>query len=153
MSNSRLIKQVQKLPVPVKEAWNFFSNPENLIKITPASLDFRITSEITGEEIYKGQIITYKVRPLFGIDLPWVSEITHVERHKLFVDEQIKGPYKMWRHEHHFKPINGDTEMTDIVQYKIPFGWLGNLGLPVVKKQLERIFTYRRNKVGELFGW
>jgi len=151
MSKIQFIRRVQKLAIPVEEAWDFFSSPQNLVKITPTSLDFRITSEITGEEIYKGQIITYKVRPLFGIDLSWVSKITHVERFKLFVDEQIKGPYKMWHHEHHFKLVNGGTEMTDIVQYKIPFGMLGSLGLPFVKKQLEDIFNYRRRKVEELF--
>ncbi len=152
MSQIRTIRQLLKLAIPVEEAWDFFSSPQNLVKITPTSLDFRITSEITGEEIYTGQIITYKVRPLFGIDLSWVSEITHVERFKLFVDEQIKGPYKMWHHEHHFKLVSGGTEMTDIVQYKIPFGVLGNLGLPIVEKQLEGIFSYRRRKVEEMFS-
>jgi ligand-binding SRPBCC domain-containing protein len=137
MSQIRTIRQLQKLAIPVEEAWGFFSRPENLVKITPASLDFKITSELNGEEIYTGQLITYKVRPLLGIGLIWVSEITHVERHKLFVDEQRKGPYKMWHHEHHFKPVNGSTEITDIVQYKLPFGILGNLGLPIVEKQLE----------------
>jgi len=152
MSQIRTIRQLQKLAIPVEEAWVFFSRPENLVKITPASLDFKITSELNGEEIYTGQLITYKVRPLLGIGLIWVSEITHVERHKLFVDEQRKGPYKMWHHEHHFKPVNGSTEITDIVQYKLPFGILGNLGLPIVEKQLEGIFSYRRRKVEEMFS-
>jgi len=152
MSQIRTIRQLQKLAIPVEEAWGFFSRPENLVKITPASLDFKITSELNGEEIYTGQLITYKVRPLLGIGLIWVSEITHVERHKLFVDEQRKGPYKLWHHEHHFKPVNGSTEITDIVQYKLPFGILGNLGLPIVEKQLEGIFSYRRRKVEEMFS-
>ncbi len=152
MSQIRTIRQLQKLAIPVEEAWGFFSRPENLVKITPASLDFKITSELNGEEIYTGQLITYKVRPLLGIGLIWVSEITHVERHKIFVDEQGKGPYKMWHHEHHFKPVNGSTEITDIVQYKLPFGILGNLGLPIVEKQLEGIFSYRRRKVEEMFS-
>ncbi len=152
MSQIRTIRQLQKLAIPVEEAWGFFSRPENLVKITPASLDFKITSELNGEEIYTGQLITYKVRPLLGIGLIWVSEITHVERYKLFVDEQRKGPYKTWHHEHHFKPVNGSTEITDIVQYKLPFGILGNLGLPIVEKQLEGIFSYRRRKVEEMFS-
>ncbi len=151
MSKIQFIRRVQKLAIPVEEAWDFFSRPENLVKITPASLDFKITSELNGGEIYIGQIITYKLKPLLGISLLWVSEIIHVERHKLFVDEQIKGPYKLWHHEHHFKTVAGGTEMTDIVQYKIPFGVLGNLGLPIVKKQLEDIFSYRRLKVEEMF--
>ncbi|MDQ3550128.1 MAG: SRPBCC family protein, partial [Bacteroidota bacterium] len=94
MSKIQFIRRVQKLAIPVEEAWDFFSTPENLVKITPASLDFKITSELNGGEIYIGQIITYKLKPLLGISLLWVSEIIHVERHKLFVDEQIKGPYK-----------------------------------------------------------
>jgi ligand-binding SRPBCC domain-containing protein len=151
MSKIQFIRRVQKLAIPVEEAWDFFSRPENLVKITPASLDIKITSELNGGEIYIGQIITYKLKPLLGISLLWVSEIIHVERHKLFVDEQIKGPYKLWHHEHHFKTVAGGTEMTDIVQYKIPFGVLGNLGLPIVKKQLEDIFSYRRLKVEEMF--
>jgi ligand-binding SRPBCC domain-containing protein len=81
-----------------------------------------------------------------------MTEIGHVERHKLFVDEQKKGPYALWHHEHHFKPIEGGVEMTDIVHYKIPFGPIGVLGTPIVKAQLNKIFSYRRKKVEELFG-
>ena len=152
MSKIHFIRQVQKLPIPVDEAWNFFSSPENLVNLTPASLDLKIAGELNGKEIYTGQLIAYKVKPVLGISLLWISEITRVERLKLFIDEQRKGPYKMWHHEHHFKSVNGGTEMTDIVQYKIPFGILGNLGLPLVKKQLEGIFTYRRRKVEEMFS-
>jgi ligand-binding SRPBCC domain-containing protein len=152
MSQIHTIRQVQKLPLPVEEAWAFFSNPRNLVKITPVLLDFKITSELNEDEIYTGQRISYKVRPLLGIALTWISEITHVEKYRLFVDEQIKGPYKMWHHEHHFKSVSRGTEMTDIVQYKIPLGFLGSLGLPIVKKQLEEIFNYRRLKVEEMFS-
>jgi ligand-binding SRPBCC domain-containing protein len=146
------IKQVQQLPVTVEEAWSFFSSPKNLAVITPKSLDFKITSVVTDEEIHTGQIITYTVKPLLGIPLAWTTEIGHVERCKLFVDEQRKGPYAHWHHQHHFKAIPGGVEMTDIVHYKIPFGVLGNLGLPIVKGQLKKIFDYRRQKVEELFG-
>src|SRR5687767_14139715 len=111
MSKIYFIKQVQKLPVSTSECWNFFSNAKNLLAITPVSLNLKITSEIKDEEIHKGQIITYSVKPLLGIPLFWITEISHVERHKLFVDEQCKGPYALWHHEHHFKPINGGTEM------------------------------------------
>lgn len=152
MSKIHFIRQVQKLAIPVEEAWKFFSSPVNLVKITPASLGLKIINELKGKEIYTGQIITYKVRPVLGISLLWVSEITYVERLKLFIDEQRKGPYKIWHHEHHFKPVGGGTEITDIVQYKIPFGILGNLGLSLVKKQLGNIFTYRRRKVQEIFN-
>jgi ligand-binding SRPBCC domain-containing protein len=151
MSKIHLIRQVQKLPVTVEEAWNFFSNPKNLLIITPASLNLKITSEANDGEIYKGQIITYKIKPLFGVPLFWKTEISHVERHKLFVDEQRKGPYALWHHQHHFKPIDGGTEMTDIVQYKLPFGVLGILGTPVVKTQLNAIFQYRKKMIEKKF--
>ena len=150
MSHIFTIKQIQHLSIPVSEAWNFFSNPRNLIKITPPSLDFKIISDIT-DSIYEGQLITYKVKPLFGISVKWVTEITKVEFEKLFIDEQIKGPYSMWHHEHHFKSADGGTEMTDIVQYKIPFGTFGLLALPIVKMQLKTIFDYRQKVIEELF--
>lgn len=152
MSKVHFIKQVQKLPVPVEVAWDFFSNPQNLCRITPSNLDFQITSKIEAKEIYTGQIITYTIKPLFRIPLFWMTEISHVERHKLFVDEQRKGPYALWHHQHHFKRIDGGTEMTDIVHYKLPFGLLGNVGLPVVKKQLNKIFVYRKEKIESLLG-
>jgi ligand-binding SRPBCC domain-containing protein len=148
MSKTYYLHQQQLLPVSVEEAWDFFSNPKNLVKITPASLDFKITSEITSREIYQGQLISYKVRPLFGIPVKWISEITEVQKHCLFIDEQRKGPYKLWHHEHHFKPVDGGTEMTDIIQYQVPFGMLA---LPIVKIQLKKIFDYRRKVVEELF--
>ncbi|MEJ7913628.1 MAG: SRPBCC family protein [Chitinophagaceae bacterium] len=146
------IRQVQKLPITVETAWDFFSSPKNLAVITPKDLSFKITSSLGDEEIYAGQIITYTVKPLLGIPLFWMTEIGHVERYKLFVDEQKKGPYALWHHEHHFKSIEGGVEMTDIVHYKVPFGPIGALGMPIVKKQLDKIFTYRKLKVEELFG-
>lgn len=152
MSTVHFIRQVQKLPITVEDAWNFFSSPKNLAVITPKELSFKITSKLKDEEIYAGQIITYTVKPLFHIPLFWKTEISHVERHKLFVDEQQKGPYAMWHHEHHFKPINGGVEMTDIVHYKIPFGTFGALGTSIVKNRLNKIFSFRKKKIEELFG-
>jgi ligand-binding SRPBCC domain-containing protein len=146
------MRQVQCLPVPVSEAWKFFANPHNLFAITPAHLNLKVTNELEGDEIYPGQIITYKIRPLLRVPLSWMTEITHVEPEKLFVDEQRKGPYALWHHQHHFKAVDGGTEMTDIVHYRMPFGVFGRLGLPVVKKELRDLFAYRRKKIGELFG-
>jgi ligand-binding SRPBCC domain-containing protein len=151
MSKTYYLRQVQKLPISTEEAWNFFSNPQNLVKITPATLDFKILTDITSNEIYAGQVITYRVKPMFGIAVKWISEITVIQKHELFVDEQRKGPYKMWHHEHHFKAIDGGTEMTDIITYQLPFGVLGSIALPIVKSQLQTIFTYRRSKIEEFF--
>jgi ligand-binding SRPBCC domain-containing protein len=151
MSKTYCLRQVQKLPISTEEAWNFFSNPQNLVKITPATLDFKILTDITTNEIYAGQVITYRVKLMFGIAVKWISEITVIQKHELFDDEQRKGPYKMWHHEHHFKAIDGGTEMTDIITYQLPFGILGSIALPIVKSQLQNIFTYRRSKIEELF--
>jgi ligand-binding SRPBCC domain-containing protein len=151
MSKTYYIRQKQELPISLESAWDFFSNPVNLASITPPSLDFKVISEITEKEIYEGQFITYKVKPLFGIAVRWLSEITTVQKHRSFVDEQRKGPYKLWHHEHHFKAIDGGTEMTDIVEYQLPFGVLGTVALPIVKRQLHHIFTYRSTKIAELF--
>jgi len=140
----------QKLPVSLQETWTFFSDAHNLLTMTPPFLNLRVTNEVFGEEVYPGQIITYKVKPLAGIAVEWVTEITHVEKEKMFVDEQRKGPYKLWHHQHHFKSIEGGTEMTDLVHYRLPFG--GNMVHPIVKKKLIEIFTYRFQKINELFG-
>ncbi|MDB5253061.1 MAG: hypothetical protein JWP27_2230 [Flaviaesturariibacter sp.] len=152
MSHVNLVRQVQQLPISVEKAWDFFSHPKNLAVITPPHLNLKFTNELHGEAIYPGQIITYKVKPLLRIPLFWMTEITHVEPYKLFVDEQRKGPYALWHHQHHFKPIDTGVEMTDIVHYKLPFGIFGGLGKPLVRKQLDELFTYRRKRVEELFG-
>lgn len=152
MSRVNILRQIQRLPITVEEAWDFFSHPKNLAVITPPHLNLKFTNELHGEEIYPGQIITYKVKPLLRIPLFWMTEITHVERHKLFVDEQRKGPYSLWHHQHHFKPIPGGVEMTDLVHYRLPFGPFGMLGKPIIDKQLSRLFSYRKEKVEQLFG-
>ncbi|GAA4342155.1 SRPBCC family protein [Flaviaesturariibacter amylovorans] len=147
-----VLKQVQQLPLSLEEAWAFFSHPKNLAVITPEHLNLKFTNELHGEEIYPGQIITYKVKPLLGIPMFWMTEITHVERLRFFVDEQRQGPYSIWHHEHHFVEQNGGVEMTDIIHYKLPFGPLGNIGHGFVKKELRNLFAYRRKKITELFG-
>ena len=147
------IKAVQKIPVPLSEAWNFFSNPANLDKITPDDLGFIIISKNTGEKIYPGQKIEYKVSPILRIPLYWMTEINDVEENKFFVDEQRKGPYSLWHHEHHFKEIQGGVEMTDIVSYRIPLGLIGEAANSIfVKKKLQDIFKFRFRKVEEVFG-
>lgn len=153
MARIHQLQSVQRLPVPLEQAWDFFSNPRNLLTITPPFLNLVVTNQPYGERMYPGQIITYKVKPLLGVPLFWMTEITHVVEGQMFVDEQRRGPYKIWHHQHHFVPIEGGVEMTDIVHYAVPFGPLGNLanGL-TVKRQLLKIFTYRFEKAIELFG-
>jgi ligand-binding SRPBCC domain-containing protein len=153
MSKIYSLKTIQQIPVSLSDAWDFFSKPKNLAEITPSELDFNIISLYHGEEMYPGQIIEYKVKPLFGIPVYWMTEITHVEKEKYFVDEQRFGPYSLWHHQHHFKAIPGGVEMTDIIHYKIPFGFLGDIAQWLfVRKNLEQIFKYREQAVAKRFG-
>ncbi|MCB0661581.1 MAG: SRPBCC family protein, partial [Saprospiraceae bacterium] len=145
-------KSIQKLPIDLKTAWDFFSSPKNLSVITPPDLDFVIKSELP-EKMYPGMMIKYTVKPMLGIPVTWVTEITHVEDLKFFVDEQRVGPYSIWHHQHFFKEIEGGIEMTDIVDYKLPFGIIGDITHPfLVKPRLNQIFDYRFKKLEELFG-
>ena len=147
------LESIQKIPSSLEQAWNFFSDPNKLLAITPPFLNLKITNELSGNGVYPGQIMRYKVKPLLGIPVSWMTEITNVEPLKLFVDEQRKGPYQLWHHQHHFKAIEGGVEMTDFVQYRLPFGVLGNMAHAVtVKNRLKEIFTYRYFKINEIFG-
>ncbi|BDD08483.1 hypothetical protein FUAX_09150 [Fulvitalea axinellae] len=147
------IKAFQKLPISKEEAWQFLSDPRNLNKIVPPEMDFRITSETEGDEIFPGQIITYTVKPVPGFRSNWVTEITQVDPERYFIDEQRHGPYAMWHHEHWVKEIPGGTAMFDHVSYKLPLGILGNWLEPLVaRKRLRLIFEYRFQKLEEIFG-
>lgn len=142
----------QALPISLEEAWAFFSSPENLAKITPSHMGFRITSG-TPERMFPGQIITYKVSPFKGFTTSWVTEITQVCDRKFFIDQQRFGPYRMWHHEHHFEEQDGGVLMTDRVSYKLPFGFFGEIAHWLfVKKQLHKIFAYREQALRSLFG-
>jgi len=143
----------QKVPATIDEVWDFISSPENLKKITPSYMGFDITSKHAGEKMYPGMIITYKVSPVFGIKMNWVTEITHIKEKEYFVDEQRSGPYAMWHHEHKIKPIEGGVLMTDIVSYKPPLGFLGSIANSLlIKKQLKEIFDFREKALVEIFG-
>ncbi len=143
---------VQSLPITLEAAWDFFSNPQNLAKITPPDMNLIPTSPLP-TETYPGMVITYKVRPLLGIPMLWVTEITHVKEQAFFVDEQRLGPYRIWHHQHHFKAVQGGVEMTDIVDYRLPLGFLGVLLQKLmVGKMLDGIFEYRRKRLVEYFG-
>ena len=143
----------QIINVSLKSAWDFFSSPENLQKITPSKMEFRITSKVDAKA-YAGQIITYKVGILPGVKQNWVTEITQVKGQEHFIDEQRFGPYKMWHHEHFFEALpNGKTLMKDKISYKIPFGVLGDLAQNIfIKKKLMAIFKYRYNTLEQLFN-
>lgn len=145
------LKTTVVISASLEKVWDFFSSPANLKQITPQSMGFDILKGENGK-MYPGQIISYRVRPLMGIPVKWVTEITHVNNMTFFVDEQRIGPYKLWHHEHHFKPVDAGIEMTDIVSYQLPFGLLGRFAhFLFVKKKLHSIFAYRTKVIREVF--
>jgi ligand-binding SRPBCC domain-containing protein len=146
------IERKISLPIAVPEAWKFFSDPENLSNICPPKVDFVLTSKSRDGEMYEGQIITYKLKPLFGIYTHWMTEIVNVEKHQYFIDEQKMGPYRLWHHEHYFKEVDGGTEIIDIIYYAIP-GWIiGRLLHSLfIKQKLAEIFDYREKMLKEKF--
>lgn len=142
----------QLVPITLAEAWDFFSSPKNLKEITPDYMGFHIRSEYDGK-MYPGQIIEYTVKPVLGIPMYWMTEITQVKEQHFFIDEQRVGPYNMWHHQHFFHAIEGGVEVEDIVHYRLPLGPLGNIAHALfVKKQLQGIFDYRKKVLEERFG-
>ncbi len=142
----------QIIPVTQKKAWEFLADPNNLKVITPESMGFKVLSG-ADRAMFAGQIIQYTVAPFPGINTRWVTEITHVNEGFYFVDEQRFGPYALWHHKHFIKEVDGGVEMEDIIDYKIPFGIIGQLIHNLfIKKQLTKIFKYREEKLIFLFG-
>ena len=145
-----LLEREQRLPIPIEEAWAFFSDAGNLARITPPDMGFEVTSKLP-ERMYAGMIVTYRVRPLAGIPVTWVTEITHVDEPHLFVDEQRFGPYRFWHHQHLFREVEGGTEVRDLVTYALPPG--GGLLRPLlVAPRLAAIFDHRRRILEATFG-
>lgn len=145
-----MLQRVQRIARPLDETFAFFSRPGNLARITPAWLAFRIRSDDV--RMRQGLRIEYRIRPL-GFPLRWVSEITAYDPPHAFVDEQVAGPYRSWRHEHRFRAIEGGTEVTDVVRYSLPLGPIGRLAHALlVRRQLEAIFDHRERTLEELLG-
>jgi ligand-binding SRPBCC domain-containing protein len=146
------LKRTQHLPVGLEEAWHFFSSPKNLTKITPPDLKLTILTQSGGDETYAGQLIRYRVNILPGIAVTWVTEITQVSTPHYFIDRQIVGPYSLWHHQHWFKETPHGVEMTDEVNYSIPFGIMGRLAHWLfVQRRLNAIFDYRNRTLVNLF--
>lgn len=146
------LEQRQLLPIPMEEAWEFFSSPRNLDAITPPDLGFAITSPVEGP-MYEGQIITYRVKLAPLVWVPWVTEIKAVEPGRSFIDEQRSGPYRFWHHRHHFEAVEGGVMMSDLVHYALPFGPIGSLAHACfVKRKLAWIFGERRRLLEQRFA-
>lgn len=146
------LQRKQLLSTDIHTAWKFFTDPENLSKITPGYIKFTITKQ-TSFEMYPGMLLYYKIKPLLKLTMTWITEITQVYEPVWFLDEQRKGPYRMWRHQHIFKEADGGVEMEDIMDYAMPFGLLGRLvHFLVVAKKLEGIFDFRREALEKIFN-
>jgi len=142
----------QFLPISLNEAWDFFSSPKNLNQITPGDMHFKVLNEVP-DKMYPGTMIIYEISPFLSIHFNWVTEITVVKHMEYFVDEQRKGPYRIWHHEHHFKEAPGGVLMTDKLYYDIGksvFGWIA--GKLFVHKKVKAIFEYRYKQLEELFS-
>ena len=145
------LKQEQFLPISLEKAWDFFATPKNLNEVTPADLVFEITCELP-DKMYEGLIITYRIKPMLNIPINWCTEITHIKEKDFFVDDQRKGPYNIWHHEHHFKAVEGGVLMTDILHYDIGLsviGWLA--GHLFVHRKVKQIFEYRQKALATYF--
>ena len=150
MATQCVLERVQAVARPLNEVFAFYANPENLARITPPWLGFRVVSP--REEMRAGLRIEYRIHPL-GVPQRWVSEITVWDPPRRFVDEQRCGPYRRWHHLHEFRATAGGTEIRDRVTYELPLGPLGRLAHALfVRRQLESIFAFRERVVNELFG-
>ena len=134
----------QLLPGPPDEVFEFFADALNLEAITPPLLRFRV---VTPEpiEMRAGTILQYRLR-IRGLSLDWLTRIAEWEPGVRFVDEQLVGPYRLWHHTHEFEPSEGGTLMRDTVRYALPLWPLGELAAPIVRRELRRIFDYRREQ-------
>ena len=146
----RFLETDTLLPLPVGEVFAFFANAENLERLTPPELAFQILTP-TPIDIGEGTIIDYRLR-LFGVPFSWRTRISQWQPNTLFADEQVRGPYKSWRHLHTFVERDNGTCMTDRVEYRLPFQPLGSLALPLVRRQLDRIFRFRANAIRRLLA-
>jgi ligand-binding SRPBCC domain-containing protein len=143
---------VQHVNATLEQCWAFFSSPANLQKITPESMGFQIT-DFDQKPMYAGQIIQYKVSPLLGLKLTWVTEITFVKDNSYFIDEQRFGPYVLWHHKHFFEATPNGVKMTDLVHYALPLGFIGRImNTLIVKNKSKQIFEHRVTKVNEIFN-
>lgn len=139
----------QEIALPGEEVFEFFSNAENLEKITPPSLGFKILTELP-ITIAQGTLIDYDLN-LHGFPIKWRTEITRWDPPNEFVDTQLRGPYKQWIHTHRFTELDADrTLMDDEVRYRLPFEPLGDMANFIIEGQVKGIFEFRQKVVADL---
>lgn len=146
------IQTIQRLPIQIEEAWDFFTSPKNLSLITPHWLDYRLNLD-PPEYLHPGTIISASIRPIPVISTSWISEITHIRPPQFYITEQRVGPFKLWHHEHHFRAIDEGVEIEDIIMYGMHFGMIGSFVHNVyLRKRLHEIFSYRAQTLEQRFG-
>ena len=145
------IQREQWVPRPLEEVFAFFSDASNLELLTPSWLKFKILTQ-TPITVARGTHLQYRLS-WHGVPLHWTTEITRWNPPRDFEDIQLSGPYKLWRHTHRFRAHEGGTQMTDIVEYALPFGLLGSLAYALqVRRNVEKIFDYRYDRIQQMFG-
>lgn len=143
----------QQLNCDLETAWQFFSSPNNLSKITPPDMDFTVLSDVDNQEIFEGMIIDYTVSPILNIQMKWRTRINQVDEEKSFTDFQENGPYKYWNHFHEFIPNEKGVLIKDTVDYELPFGVLGDIAHRIfVHKKLVTIFDFRYTVLEKMFN-
>lgn len=151
MSRRARLERTTRIAAPLSRVFEFFSAPENLERITPPSMHFRI-KEGPARPLREGDRIRYRIR-VFGLPLAWTTRIVLWREGESFADLQERGPYRHWLHTHTFREVNGGVEMTDVVEYELPFGILGRLfASRVIARQLDAIFAFRANAIADIFG-
>jgi len=145
-----VLERTQIVPRPRAEVFPFFADPANLERLTPPLVGFTILTP-SPIAMKPGALIDYKIK-INGIPVKWRTEIAAYDPPNMFVDVQLKGPYKTWRHTHTFRDVPGGTELGDHVEYELPLGPLGTIAHALfVKRQLKTIFDYRTKVLAEMF--
>lgn len=143
-----VLERSQVVPTSLERTFGFFADPWNLEAITPPWLSFRIVE--APDRLERGSVLRYRLR-LFGVPIRWKTEITEWDPPGGFTDTQLRGPYRLWIHEHRVEPVDGGTRVTDRVRYRIPLGPVGALVNRVfVRRWLDAIFAFRARRMAEL---
>jgi len=146
------LKFEQFIPEKIETVWDFFSDSNNLLELTPKSMNMKVISDLKETKLFEGMLIQYYISPLFKIPIYWETEIIKVEKCNQFIDIQTKGPFKFWKHTHTFIEKGNGVLMIDTIEYELPFGFLGDLvHKPLVLKNLLELFEYRRKICEEKF--